>query len=116
MAACPAGVIPHPPCRLGAQCGGGRRPDRGAQIIPFGAAREAPALGTSGAPEDGLAFLGEGVQAFEIVGAVVSLPAQTLDAFVHLRRDGLVVRKDTELGTDAGEPMTAFSVPVAAGA
>jgi hypothetical protein len=73
-----------------------------------------PCFDASGAPEDGLAFLGEGVQAFEIVAAVVSLPAQPLDAFVYLRRDGLVVRKDSGLGTDAGEPVAALSVPVAA--
>ena len=56
----------------------------------------------SGAPEVRLAFLGEGVEIFELVAAVVSLPSQPLDTFVHLRRDGLVVGKDTELFLDDG--------------
>ena len=54
-----------------------------------------PGPSGSGAPEDGLAFLGEGVETLEIVAAVVSLASQALDAFVHLCRDGLVVVEDT---------------------
>ena len=53
-----------------------------------------------GATEDWLAFLGEGFQSFEVVAAVVGLAAQALDPFVHLRRDGLVVRQDAELFLD----------------
>jgi hypothetical protein len=58
------------------------------------AVRAAGPEGVSGALEDRRAFLDEGVETLEIVAAVVSLPPQPLDAFVHLRRDGLVVRKD----------------------
>ena len=54
----------------------------------------------SSASEDGLALLGEGVEPFEIVAAVVRLPPQALDAFVHLGGDGLVVVEDTELFLD----------------
>ena len=53
-----------------------------------------------GAAEDWLALLGEGFQPFEVVAAVVGLAAQALDPFVHLRRDGLVVRQDAELFLD----------------
>src|SRR5271166_6979703 len=63
-------------------------------------ADRAVALVGSDAPEGWLAFLGEGLEALEIVAAVVGLPPQALDAFVHLRRDGLVVGKDTELFLD----------------
>src|SRR5450755_2055645 len=45
----------------------------------------------SGALEDRFPFLGEGVEALEIVAAVVNLPSQSLDAFVHMRRAGLVI-------------------------
>ena len=54
----------------------------------------------SGAPEDRWALLGEGPQALEIVAAVVGLPAQPLDALVHVCRNGLVVRQDAELFLD----------------
>src|SRR5450755_4107184 len=57
-------------------------------------------LVASGAPEDRWALLGEGPQALEIVAAVVGLPAQSLDAFVHLRCNGLVVGQDAELFLD----------------
>src|ERR1039458_4476385 len=59
-----------------------------------------PGLAASGAPEDRRAFFGKGLETLEIVTAVVCLPSQPLDAFVHLRRDGLVVHKDTELFLD----------------
>lgn len=62
-------------------------------------ARPRPGKGL-GAPEDWLAFLGEGFQSFEVVAAVVGQAAQALDPFVHLRRDGLVVRQDAELFLD----------------
>src|SRR5271165_5467148 len=51
----------------------------------------------SAAPEGWLAFFGEGLEALDVVAAVVGLPSQALDAFVHLRGDGLVVGKDAEL-------------------
>ena len=57
-------------------------------------------LVASGAPEDRWALLSEGPQALEIVAAVVGLPAQPLDAFVHVRCNGLVVGQDAELFLD----------------
>jgi hypothetical protein len=51
-------------------------------------------------PEDWLALFGEGIQALNIVAAVVCFPAQGLDPLVHLRGDGLVVRQDSKLFLD----------------
>jgi nitrogen regulatory protein PII len=65
-----------------------------------------------GAPEDWLALLGEGIQALKVVAAVVCFLAQALDAFVQLRRDGLVVRQDAKL-SPAGCLSCPLSSPVA---
>ncbi len=62
-----------------------------------GSGRLVPGPPGSGAPEDRLSLLGEGVQALEIVARVVSLPTQALDALVDLGRDGLVVVEDAQL-------------------
>lgn len=57
-------------------------------------------FGGLGAAEDRRALLGKGPEALEVVAAVVSLPSQPLDALVHMRRNGLVVRQDAELLLD----------------
>src|SRR5208282_6176184 len=63
-------------------------------------ADRAVGLAGSAAPEGWLAFFGEGLEALDVVAAVVGLSSQALDAFVHLRGDGLVVGKDPELFLD----------------
>src|SRR5690242_20142508 len=61
---------------------------------------QARGLGESGASKDWRALLGERIQTLEIVAAVVRLPAQLLDALVHLRRDRLVIGEDPKLFLD----------------